>query len=356
MIDLYHIKKTYHTTQGNVEALKDVSLHVDEAEIFGIIGYSGAGKSTLIRCMNLLERPDYGKIVVLGQDLTSLAEKELCCIRRKIGMIFQHFNLLRTATVFQNVAFPIQHVGLSKNEIRDKVESLLELVGLSEKQKVYPSQLSGGQKQRVAIARALASEPKILLSDEATSALDPQTTYSILSLLDDLNHKLGLTIVMITHQMQVVKEICSKVAVLDDGVIVEEGPAINVFSNPVHPTTKEFVSSLFQYEKMHNMLSKGYLLKELNSNGVLVHLIFTGNSANEAYISQISRLFEINASVVFGNIEIIQSQPIGSLFVIFNGDPVRVQSAFDFLRQKGVNVITLRSGENFQGKEEHSYA
>ena len=345
MIDLTHVKKTYHTQQGDVAALRDVSLHVDRADVFGVIGYSGAGKSTLVRCINLLERPDAGTVAVSGQELTALSERELCAARRKIGMIFQHFNLLRSATVYQNVAFPISRIGLEKKEIRERVESLLELVGLSEKKGAYPAQLSGGQKQRVAIARALASRPDVLLSDEATSALDPQTTDSILSLLRDLNRKLGLTIVMITHQMQVAREICNRVAVLDGGVIVEEGTAIGVFSHPVHPTAKEFVDSLFQNEKLNGMIAGGYLSERLAEGEFLAHLIFTGESANEAYISRVSRRFGVDLSVIYGTIEMIQSQPVGSLFVLLRGGGAPIQRALAYLNQSGVRVSVLGGGD-----------
>ena len=238
MIRLEHVSKTFTTKSGYVHAVKDISLDINEGEIFGIIGFSGAGKSTLVRCMNLLERPEEGSVIVDDKNLLELDGAQLREMRKKIGMIFQHFNLMRSRTVAQNVAFPLKKSGLSKEEIRQKVMELLELVDLSEKANVYPSQLSGGQKQRVAIARSLANDPKVLLCDEATSALDPQTTHSILKLIKDINRKLNLTVVLITHEMGVVKEICDRVAVMEDGHIVEEGSIVEVFTHPQAKVTK----------------------------------------------------------------------------------------------------------------------
>ena len=238
MIYLKNICKTFiDDNKKEVHAVNDVSLTINDGDIFGIIGFSGAGKSTLVRCINLLERPTSGTVEVDGKDLTKLSEKELRESRKKIGMIFQHFNLFPSRTIFGNVAFPLQGSGLSKEEIAAKVRNLLELVGISEKENAYPSQLSGGQKQRVAIARALANDPDILLCDEATSALDPQTTKAILDLLKDLNKKLGITIVVITHEMAVVKEICNKVAVMEKGRVVEEGDVFSIFANPQEALT-----------------------------------------------------------------------------------------------------------------------
>ena len=232
MIELVNVEKTYHTSSGDIHALKRTSLTINQGEIFGIIGLSGAGKSTLIRCINMLEVPTAGQVFVDGEELTAMTETQLRKARQNIGMIFQHFNLLASRTVFDNIAFPLEIQGLGKDEIKKRVEPLLELVQLQDRADHYPSQLSGGQKQRVGIARALASNPKVLLCDEATSALDPQTTKSILNLLRDINQRLNLTIVMITHQMEVVKEICDRVAVIENGSIIEEGNMIDVFTNP----------------------------------------------------------------------------------------------------------------------------
>ena len=238
MIELVNVEKTYHTSSGDIHALKRTSLTINQGEIFGIIGLSGAGKSTLIRCINMLEVPTAGQVFVDGEELTAMTETQLRKARQNIGMIFQHFNLLASRTVFDNIAFPLEIQGLGKDEIKKRVEPLLELVQLQDRADHYPSQLSGGQKQRVGIARALASNPKVLLCDEATSALDPQTTKSILNLLRDINQRLNLTIVMITHQMEVVKEICDRVAVIENGSIIEEGNMVDVFTNPQNQTTE----------------------------------------------------------------------------------------------------------------------
>lgn len=247
MITFENITKTYGG-KTHVQALKGISLTIHDGEIFGIIGKSGAGKSTLVRCINMLEKPTTGKVIIDDKELTAMSDSQLRAERKNIGMIFQHFNLLSSRTVFDNIAFPLELAGASKEVIRSKVDSLLELVGLTDRQFNYPSQLSGGQKQRVGIARALASDPKILLCDEATSALDPQTTKSILELLKDINKRLGITIVIITHEMAVIKEICDRVAVIEGGVIKEQGRVIDVFTNPQSETMKEFVKSVINME------------------------------------------------------------------------------------------------------------
>ena len=248
MIEIVDVKKTYQGLSGEVEALKGVSLQIEAGKIFGIIGLSGAGKSSLIRCINMLEKPTVGKVKVAGKEMTELNEQGLRQARKEIGMIFQHFNLLTSRTVEENIAFPLELAGWSKADISERVLEMLSLVGLSDKAKQYPAQLSGGQKQRVGIARALASRPRVLLCDEATSALDPQTTRSILELLQDINRKLNLTIVLITHEMQVVKEICHQVAVIENGYIIEQGDVYDVFTKPVHPTTREFVNTIMNLE------------------------------------------------------------------------------------------------------------
>ena len=241
MIELTHVSKDFGKGQQEVHAVRDVSLSIDKGEIFGIIGFSGAGKSTLVRCINLLERPTAGTVMVDNKDLTALSARELRQARKKIGMIFQHFNLMPSRTVAGNVAYSMRGSGLSRKETADKVARLLELVGIGDKANAYPSQLSGGQKQRVAIARALANDPNVLLCDEATSALDPQTTRSILYLLKHLNETLGITIVLITHEMAVVKEICSRVAVMEHGSVVEQGDIFSIFISPKQPVTQDFI-------------------------------------------------------------------------------------------------------------------
>ena len=297
MIQLSHIEKTYDSPSGPVKALKGIDLTIERGEIFGIIGLSGAGKSTLIRCINMLERPTAGKVIVDGQDMTVMSEKELRKARKNIGMIFQHFNLLSSATVYDNIAFPLRLSHTPEAEIKKKVLPLLELVGLADKAHQYPSQLSGGQKQRVGIARALASEPKVLLCDEATSALDPQTTRSILELIQDINRKLSLTVVVITHEMQVIKDICDKVAVIENGVIAEQGTVLEVFTNPQKPITKDFISVLLSNE---------------------LPAAFRGG--------EVSKLF--------GNLDQIKSTPFGRMIIGITGPEAKIQEAIQYLRQQ----------------------
>jgi D-methionine transport system ATP-binding protein len=341
MIRLDNIIKTYDSGGGKVEALKGVSLEIVTAEIYGIIGSSGAGKSTLVRCINLLERPDSGRVFINDTDLTSLSERELRRERRKIGMIFQHFNLLRSLTVLDNVAFPLEHDRAYKGDRRARARELLDLVGLSAKLNSYPSELSGGEKQRVGIARALASDPEILLSDEATSALDPETTASILSLLAELNKRLGLTIVLITHEMAVIKDIASRVAVIEKGRIIEEGATLDIFASPKEALTRKFIATVFQTDKASELLKDEKIHSLLGKNGRAVRLIFTGPSANKAYISEISRRFHLDVNVFFGNIEIIQSSPIGSLYAVLNGDERDMASATAYLEGERVQVQML---------------
>lgn len=341
MIWLKNINKIYTSKTNTVEALKNINLHIKAGEIFGIIGYSGAGKSTLIRCINLLEQPTSGEIIVNGKNLTRLSSKELRKSREKIGMIFQNFNLMKNRTVFENVAYPLKAKGLSKKDIEKKVLDLLKLVELSDKINVYPSQLSGGQKQRVGIARSLANDPEVLLCDEATSALDPQTTQAILKLLKNINEKLKLTIVVITHQMEVVKEICQRVAVIDSGKIVEEGNIIDIFTNPKVNITKKFISSLFHYEKIYDFLKEGNTvgeLKQITEGESIVKISFTGQKTGQAFISKISRKFKIDASILFGNIEIIQNIPIGNLIVKLSGTDEGIDSSIRYLEENNIHV------------------
>lgn len=342
MIFLQQVSKTYVSKNQSVKALKEVNLHVSQGEIFGIVGYSGAGKSTLIRCINLLERPTTGKIIVDQKELTGLSEKELRQSRKKIGMIFQHFNLMKARNVFQNIAYPLKGSGLSKTETETKVLELLDLVGLKDKVSAYPSQLSGGQKQRVAIARALANDPKVLLCDEATSALDPQTTKSILSLLKQINEKLGLTIVIITHEMQVIKEICHSVALMEDGNIVECGNVLEIFSYPKAQITKEFISSVFQQGDIYKFIGKEQFINGIEEEEMLAKISFVGQRAGQPFISKISRLFKVDASILFGNIESIQDVAIGSLVVKFSGGKGNILKAIDYLQEHTVQVEVIK--------------
>ncbi|MGP2526658.1 methionine ABC transporter ATP-binding protein [Acidaminococcus sp. LBK-2] len=336
MIELQHIEKIYHTASGDLHALKDINLTIDEGEIFGIIGLSGAGKSTLVRCINMLEKPTSGKVIVDGQEMTALGEEQLRKARQNIGMIFQHFNLLSSRTVYGNIAFPLEIQGMDKAAIQKKVAPLLDLVGLSDRADHYPSQLSGGQKQRVGIARALASDPKVLLCDEATSALDPQTTESILSLLRDINKRLHITIVMITHQMNVVKEICDRVAVIENGEIIEQGSMVDIFTNPQKATTKEFVASI-QHNDLPDFVKKLDIHKEYRpGDKALVSLSFIGDSAGEPIVSVLIKEYDTNVNILTANIETLQDTPFGTLLIEVEGDEDHLKKALDYLHERQV--------------------
>ena len=342
MIRLEHVSKTFATKNGDVHAVRDVTLQIAEGEIFGIIGFSGAGKSTLVRCINLLERPQSGKVIVDGKDLLALDAAQLRETRKKIGMIFQHFNLMRSRTVAQNVAFPLHKSGLSKAQIKEKVSSLLALVGLSDKADVYPSQLSGGQKQRVAIARALANDPKVLLCDEATSALDPQTTRSILQLIRDINRKLNLTVVLITHEMAVVKEICDRTAVMEEGRIVEEGDIVEIFTRPVAEVTRSFIAGSSASQRIDELIEEGHALTKLGEDEVMISLKYDADSASRPLISQISREFGVDCNIIHGNIDIVKEAPLGTLIVTLKGDAAAREAAMAKLSRSGVNMEVIR--------------
>lgn len=336
MIELQHIDKIYHTSSGDLHALKDINLTINEGEIFGIIGLSGAGKSTLVRCINMLEKPTSGKVIVDGQEMTALGEEKLRKARQNIGMIFQHFNLLSSRTVFGNIAFPLEIQGLDKAAIQKKVEPLLDLVGLKDRADHYPSQLSGGQKQRVGIARALASDPKVLLCDEATSALDPQTTESILNLLRDINKRLHITIVMITHQMNVVKEICDRVAVIENGEIIEQGSMVDIFTNPQKATTREFVASI-QHNDLPDFVRKLDIHKDYKAGDkALVSLSFIGDSAGEPIVSVLIKEYDTNVNILTANIETLQDTPFGTLLIEVEGDEAHLKKALDYLHERKV--------------------
>ena len=318
MIKLENIDVTFKQGVKVVNAVKNVSLHVEPGDIYGIIGYSGAGKSTLVRTINLLQRPTKGNVVVNGVDLLKLKPKGLRAARKKIGMIFQHFNLMNTLSVFDNVAFPLKKSGKTKSEIEEKVLSLLELVGLEDKVNSYPRQLSGGQKQRVAIARALANDPDVLLCDEATSALDPKTTYSILELLQKVNVQLGITIVIITHEMQVVKEICNKVAVMEEGEVIEQGSVLEIFTNPERDLTKDFIDTATHINQgIETVLSHEQLLN-LQEGDYLVKISFVGASTGEPLITKLSTQFQVAANILFANVEIIQDTSKNKLFQLMS--------------------------------------
>ncbi|WP_405751313.1 methionine ABC transporter ATP-binding protein [Anaerovibrio slackiae] len=341
MIDLSHIEKIYDSPSGPVRAIKDISLHINRGEIYGIIGLSGAGKSTLVRCINLLERPTSGKVTMDGQDITAMSESQLRQARKSIGMIFQHFNLLSSATVYENVAFPLRLVNMPKEKIDKKVTELLELVGLADKANQYPSQLSGGQKQRVGIARALASEPKILLCDEATSALDPQTTKAILQLIRDINAKLKLTVVVITHEMQVIKDICDKVAVIDKGVIAEKGKVLDVFTNPQQPITKEFISVLLSNDLPVGFREREVHQEQFSGSILLIRITFIGESANEPVISRLIKNFDLNVGILFGSLDDIKGVPFGRLIISLDGRQLEIQEALEYVQKQNLKVEVI---------------
>ena len=342
MIKLDHITQTYKTPEGReFKALDDVSIEIRPGEIFGIIGRSGAGKSTLVRCINLLNRPSEGTVTVDGKNLTELSEDELRESRRSIGMIFQHFNLLSSRTVYDNVALPLELVGTPKNVIREKVEPLLKLVGLTEHAHKYPSQLSGGQKQRVGIARALTNDPKVLLSDEATSALDPETTVATLALLKRINKELGLTIVMITHEMQVVKQICERVVVMNYGKIVEQGKVVDIFMSPQHETTKALIGNVMARDMPASILDRFRKARENHPNSDAVYLLrlaFSGNEVTRPVISECSRRFNLDFNILRGTVDDVQGQTHGSLTVLIEAESSVFIEAVNFLRENGVVV------------------
>lgn len=344
MITLQNISKTFIDGGKEVQAVKDVNLTIHDGDIFGIIGFSGAGKSTLVRCINLLERPTSGTVTVDDKEITALSAKELRKARKKIGMIFQHFNLMPSRTIFGNVAYPLKGSGLSKQEIADKVHNLLDLVGISEKENAYPSQLSGGQKQRVAIARALANDPKILLCDEATSALDPQTTKSILKLLQKVNETLGITIVVITHEMDVVKEICNRVAVMDHGNVVEEGEVFSIFATPQNKVTRDFIKTTSNLQKIEELVEAGSPVVALKPGELIVRLSYIEKNASEPLISAVTEKFGIILNIIFADVEIVQNAPIGGTVAIVSGDKDKVEQALIYLKEKNVGVEVIKDG------------
>ena len=342
MIELRHISKDFGTGEHAVHAVQDVSLTVETGEIFGIIGFSGAGKSTLVRCINLLERPTSGEVLLDGQELTALPPKQLRQTRKKIGMIFQHFNLMPSRTVAGNVAYPLRGSGLSREQIAAKVQSLLELVGIGNKADAYPSQLSGGQKQRVAIARALANDPSVLLCDEATSALDPQTTKAILHLLRDLNAKLGLTIVLITHEMAVVREICHRVAVMEHGRVAEQGEVFNVFVDPRQDITRSFIRTTSNLQKVEELIAADSPVTRLKPGELIIRLSYVQRNAAEPLISVVTKLFDVSLNIIFADINIVQDAPIGGTVAIISGERSHITKAIEYFIDKNVGVEVIK--------------
>lgn len=349
MIQLDHIDITFHQRKRQIEAVKDVSIAINKGDIYGIVGYSGAGKSTLVRVINLLQIPTAGTITVDGDRTfmdgkVQLSTQELRLKRRDIGMIFQHFNLMAQKTARENIAFALRHSKLSKDDINQKVNELLDLVGLSDRADNYPAQLSGGQKQRVAIARALANNPKILISDEATSALDPKTTKQILALLQELNRKLGLTIVMITHEMQIVKDICNRVAVMQNGSLIEEGSVLDIFSNPQRPLTKEFITTATGIDEALEKINQQEIVQHLPKDALLVQLKYAGTSTDEPILNQIYRQYEVTANILYGNIEILDGVPVGEMVVVLEGQSQNIKAAEKALVAAGVSITILKRG------------
>ena len=342
MIELRHISKDFGTGEHAVHAVQDVSLTVETGEIFGIIGFSGAGKSTLVRCINLLERPTSGEVLLDGQELTALPPKQLRQTRKKIGMIFQHFNLMPSRTVAGNVAYPLRGSGLSREQIAAKVQSLLELVGIGDKADAFPSQLSGGQKQRVAIARALANDPSVLLCDEATSALDPQTTKAILHLLRDLNAKLGLTIVLITHEMAVVREICHRVAVMEHGRVAEQGEVFNVFVDPRQDITRSFIRTTSNLQKVEELIAADSPVTRLKPGELIIRLSYVQRNAAEPLISVVTKLFDVSLNIIFADINIVQDAPIGGTVAIISGERSHITKAIEYFKDKNVGVEVIK--------------
>lgn len=347
IIKLDKIDVTFRQKKREITAVKDVSIHINQGDIYGIVGYSGAGKSTLVRVINLLQVPTGGTItvdkdVLFENGKATLTPAQLREKRRDIGMIFQHFNLMAQSTAAENVAFALKHSGLSKEKKAEKVKKLLDLVGLADRAENYPAQLSGGQKQRVAIARALANDPKILISDESTSALDPKTTKQILALLQELNEKLGLTIVLITHEMQIVKDIANRVAVMQDGRLIEEGSVLEIFSHPKQELTKDFIKTATGIDEALVKIYQQGIVKELPDNSVLVQLKYSGASTDTAIVNDLYKFYQVSSNILYGNIEILDHIPVGELVVILSGEQANIQRALTAVREANVEVDILK--------------
>lgn len=334
MIEFINVTKSFHSKSGVVIAVKDVNLKIEKGEIFGFIGYSGAGKSTLVRCINGLEKPTKGSVIINGVNVLDLNERQLRLQRQKIGMIFQHFNLMQSRTVFDNIGLALHNSKMDINDKNKKIYELLNLVGISEKAFSYPNQLSGGQKQRVAIARALANDPTILLCDEATSALDPQATSTILQLLKELNSKLGLTVVVITHEMHVIKSICNRVAIMEAGRIEEVSEVKNLFTDPIAPISIDFVESTSNIRSVYELIKKNPSSLNLELGDTIVKMSFSGSITQEAILSSLSKIYDIDASIIFANIEVVSDEILGVLVVIMRG--AKIQQALDSLKDRAI--------------------
>ncbi|MCY9851690.1 methionine ABC transporter ATP-binding protein MetN [Vibrio mediterranei] len=340
MIEINQVNKVFYQGTKEINALSDINLHIAEGTIFGVIGSSGAGKSTLIRCVNMLEAPTSGAVIVDGIDLTKLSKSELSEMRRNIGMIFQHFNLLSSRTVFENVALPLELAGKAGSDIENKVSELLKLVGLADKRDTYPANLSGGQKQRVAIARALASDPKVLLCDEATSALDPATTQSILELLKEINRKLKITMLLITHEMDVVKSICHEVAIIGDGRLVEKGTVGEIFAHPKTELAHEFIRSTLDLS-----IPEDYQVRlqteRVEGSYPLVRLEFTGATVDAPLMTQIARKYNIDVSILSSDLDYAGGVKFGMMVAELFGNESDDNAAIQYLRDHNVKVEVL---------------
>ncbi|MBO9130720.1 methionine ABC transporter ATP-binding protein [Bacillus sp. 165] len=340
MILLEKVKKIYQSKKGDVTAVHDANLQIEQGEIFGVIGYSGAGKSSLIRMLNQLETPTAGTITIAGRVISAIKGKELRKARQEIGMIFQHFNLLWSRTVRENIAFPLEIAGVSKKEQQKRVEELIRLVGLEGREDAYPSELSGGQKQRVGIARALANNPKVLLCDEATSALDPETTDQILDLLLDINKRMGLTIVLITHEMHVIQKICHRVAVMEQGNIVETGNVLEVFRQPKQPITKRFVKQITDSDDTNETIDH---LVEKYPTGQVVRLKFVGDAVERPFIHQLMKSNDIEVNILQGNISQTSHGSYGNLLVHLHGPKEEIEKTVSFIQEQKVELEVITS-------------
>ncbi|KEK01986.1 methionine ABC transporter ATP-binding protein [Oenococcus oeni] len=350
IIELKNISVHFQNGSESIDAVKNINLAIEKGEIFGIVGYSGAGKSSLVRLINLLHHPSSGDMMI-GQTKTVkngnvlIKGKELRNLRQKIGMIFQHFNLLDQSTVLGNVLFALKHSKMSKEKRLEKAKKLVEEVGLFDRIDNHPSQLSGGQKQRVAIARALANDPEILISDEATSALDPKTTKQILELLADLNKQTGLTIVLITHEMQVVKNIANRVAVMRDGEIIEKNSTYSIFADPQKPLTKEFIESASGNQEALEKILRQPEIARLQKNEFLIQLGFSGSSTDEPLISSLAKNYGVSANILYGNVETIENIPIGTLIVVLSGTATKLKQALDEIKKQNVKLEIIKEGK-----------
>src|SRR5690625_3388100 len=340
MITIKGLSKVFTSNHQEIKAVDDLALTIREGEIFGVIGYSGAGKSTFVRLLNRLEEPSTGQITIDQQEITALSMKDLRLARRDIGMIFQHFNLLWSRTVKENIVFPLEIAGVPKEKREERVNELIGLVGLTGRENAYPSELSGGQKQRVGIARALANNPKVLLCDEATSALDPETTTSILDLLVDINEKLGLTIIIITHEMNVIHKICHRVAVMESGKVVEQGDVLEVFSNPKRDVTRKFVGQIMGIEDEDENIHE---LIKIYDQGKIIRLHFVGETAHQALVSQIAKTYKIDLNILQGKITQTKGGAYGALIVQFVGDIEEINRAITYITDEtSVEVEVIR--------------